>query len=172
MPLLSLTFPTLDEVLYRHTQVKLRPAAPKENVENIRNWLSNNNNPIHPEETEFLKARDLIVLAKQPKSMLRRLFEQHVLSSASELLGFLASHRHRGGDSTAHGQDEPVDAVIAPAEIVTAVVMLITPLWVLAVTQKMFVCLGIIAGFNVLLLAVLTSATLAKPFEILAVAAG
>ncbi|KAK7911351.1 hypothetical protein PG985_013832 [Apiospora marii] len=149
-----------------------RPIAPKENVENIRNWLANNNNPIHEKELEFLKSRDLVTLAKQPKSLLRRLFERHVLGSASELLGFLASHRHRVGDSTVHGQDEPVDAVIAPAIFVTAAVMLITPLWVLAVTQSMFARLGIITGFNVLLLAVLTSATLAKPFEILAVAAG
>ncbi|KAK7967743.1 uncharacterized protein PG986_002020 [Apiospora aurea] len=147
------------------------PIAPEENVENIRNWLENNNNPIHREELEFLKARDLITLAK-PKSLLRRLFERHILSSTSDLFGFLASHRHRAGDATVHGQDEPIDAVTVPVIFVTAATMLISPLWILAVTQNMFARLGIITGFNVLLLAVLTSATLAKPFEILAVAAG
>ncbi|KAK7954530.1 hypothetical protein PG988_015224 [Apiospora saccharicola] len=162
-----------DKVLYRYTQVKARPIAPKENVENIRNWIAaNNHNPIHPEELGFLEARDLITLAKGPKSLLRRLFERHILSSTSDLFGFLADHRRRDGDSTIYGQDEQIDAVVAIALFLTATVMLITPLWILAVTQSMFARLGIITCFNVLLLAVLTSATLAKPFEILAVAAG
>ncbi|KAK8065351.1 hypothetical protein PG997_012098 [Apiospora hydei] len=95
---------SLDELLCRYTQVKAIPIAPEENVENIRNWLENNNNPIHREELEFLKSRDLITLAK-PKSLLRRLFERHILSSTSDLFGFLAGHRHRAGDATVHGQE-------------------------------------------------------------------
>ncbi|KAK8035379.1 hypothetical protein PG993_010374 [Apiospora rasikravindrae] len=169
---ISVELMNYDELLYRYTQMKSRPIAPKENLGNIRNWLANNNKPIEGKELEFLKARDLITLAKGSKSLLRRLFERYILSSTSELFGFLASRRHRDGDSTVHGQDEPIDTVIAPAIFVTAAVMLISPLWILAVTQSMFARLGIITGFNILLLAVLTSATLAKPFEILAVAAG
>ncbi|KAK8100282.1 hypothetical protein PG999_010656 [Apiospora kogelbergensis] len=161
-----------DEVLYHYTQVKSRPAAPKENLENIRNWLANNNNPIRQEEVEFLKARDLITLARVPKSLLRRLFERYILSSTSALFGFLAGHQNREGDSIVYGRDEPIDAAAALAIFITAVVMLIAPLWILAVTSSMFARLGIITVFNVLLLAVLTSATLAKPFEILAVSAG
>ncbi|KAK8135820.1 hypothetical protein PG984_003760 [Apiospora sp. TS-2023a] len=161
-----------DEVLYRYTQVKARPIAPKENVENIRNWINfYGDTTIDEKERGFLEARDLITLAKGPKSLLRRVFERHVLASTSKLLGFMAAHRQHDENST-YGSDEPVDAMVAPAIFVTAAVMLIAPLWILAVTQSMFARLGIITGFNVLLLAVLTSATLAKPFEILAVAAG
>ncbi|KAK8058307.1 hypothetical protein PG994_008755 [Apiospora phragmitis] len=129
-------------------------------------------NPPKEKEIEFLKARDLVTLAKQPKSPLRRLFERYILSSTSKLLGFLAGHRQHVGDSTVHGQDEPIDAAIVPSIFGTAALMLIAPLWALAFTHNMVARLGIITFFNVVLLAVLTSATLAKPFEVLAVAAG
>ncbi len=75
-------------------------------------------------------------------------------------------------ETTVHGKDEHVDVLAAVSVFITAVVMLILPLWTLAVVDDMFKKLGVITAFLVVFLAVLVWGTLSRPFEVLAATAG
>lgn len=159
--------------------LKSRPRAAGRVVRNIRTWLENNNHPIEPKEIEFLKADDLISASATTKSSLRHLFEQWVLCPTLGLFGvFLDKSVHHTqnpeilGSSTVYGRDEPVDAFASVSIFIVAFAMLILPLWILFTVDDMFKRLGVITVFITVLLGVLTSATLAKPFEILAATAG
>jgi hypothetical protein len=71
-----------------------------------------------------------------------------------------------------YGTDQPIDSLAAVGVFLVAFVALVIPLWVLAIVEDTFKRLGIITAFVTVLLGVLTSATLARPFEILAVTSG
>ncbi|KAK8085703.1 hypothetical protein PG997_006974 [Apiospora hydei] len=143
------------EMLLSYKELKSAPSAPKGNINNINTWLSNNNYPIEDAEVEFLKAKDLVTVARSQKG----------------LFGLLGERNGPEGTNV-YGSDEPVDAIASASVFVVGMVMLIAPLWILAVTHGMFERLGVITAFIAVLLGVLTSATLAKPFEILAATAG
>lgn len=165
-----------DDMLCRYLTLKSKPRAPKAFVKNMMTWLDNNNGPIHPKEVEFLKSNDLITVSKTQKSALRYLFEQWVLCPTMGIFGWLADKPHANepqhDPSTVYGSDEPVDAIASGGVFIVGAIMLIIPLWILAIVEDMFRRLAIITAFIALLLMVLTSATLAKPFEILATTAG
>ncbi|RYP01377.1 hypothetical protein DL766_004452 [Monosporascus sp. MC13-8B] len=114
--------------------------------------------------------------AKSPKSLLRRFFEQCVLVPTMGLFGlFRDKHEkqnHSLGPSTVFGKDEPVDLLASIALFVVALVMLIAPLWILAMVEEMVSRLLVITAFVFVLLGVLSWATLARPFEVLAATAG
>ncbi|KAI0129593.1 hypothetical protein BJ170DRAFT_681088 [Xylariales sp. AK1849] len=167
-----------DEMLCSFLTLKARPRASARTIRNIRTWLSNNNYPIERKETEFLDASDLITAAASQKSTIRHLFEHWILCRTTGLFGLFTDKPSQKADdtdvdpSTIHGRDEPVDVLASFAVFVVAFVMLVVPLWILAVTEDMFKRLGVITVFITVLLGVLTSATLAEPFEILAATAG
>lgn len=73
---------------------------------------------------------------------------------------------------TLHGSDKQVDSLASVIIIVSAAVMLIAPLWILAVLESLHQKLAVITTFLVVFLAILTWGTLSKPFEILAATAG
>ncbi|KAI1871256.1 uncharacterized protein JN550_004701 [Neoarthrinium moseri] len=163
-------------MLNNYFALKSRPRASSKISKNIKTWLSNNIYPIHEKETKFLDAEDLITTAASPKSVIREVFERWVLCRTRGLFGlFRLKPRPKSDDldpDTVYGKDEPVDIFASISVFVAAFAMLIAPLWILAVLDDMFKKLGVITAFITGLLAALTSATLAKPFEILAVAAG
>lgn len=74
--------------------------------------------------------------------------------------------------TTVRGDDELVDVLGGVSIFITAIVMLIAPLWILAVLDSTSHKLGIITAFILVFLAVMIWATLAQPFELLATAAG
>jgi len=75
--------------------------------------------------------------------------------------------------ATIHASDEHVDTLASFMIFFAATIMLIAPLWILAlVAEESLHRLGTITGFLVLFLAILTWGTLARPFEILAATAG
>ncbi|RYP19489.1 hypothetical protein DL765_003329 [Monosporascus sp. GIB2] len=76
------------------------------------------------------------------------------------------------GPSTVFGKDEPVDLLASIVLFVVALVMLIAPLWILAMVSEMVSRLAVITTFVIVFLGVLSWATLARPFEVLAAAAG
>ncbi|KAK8044179.1 hypothetical protein PG993_004203 [Apiospora rasikravindrae] len=159
------------DMVLSYKELKSAPSAPKRNINNINTWLSNNYSPIEDAEVAFLKAKDLITVARPRKSVLRQFFEEHILIPTRGLFGLLG--QRDGPDGTnVYGSDEPVDAIASVSIFVVGMGMLIAPLWILAVTHDMFRRLGVITAFIAVLLGVLTSATLAKPFEILAATAG
>ncbi|KAK8131360.1 phytase, partial [Apiospora sp. TS-2023a] len=162
---------TYADMVLSYRELKSLPTAPKRNVKNINTWLYNTNFPIEKKEVEFLEARDLVSVTPSRKSFLRKLFEKFVLMPTRGLFGLLGSRDGPDGTNI-HGSDEPVDTMAAVTIFVVGIILLIAPLWILANTHDMNKRLGIITTFIAVLLAVLTSATLGKPFEILAATAG
>ena len=164
-------------MLCRFIELKASPKASRTTIKNIKIWLSNNNNPIDPRETEFIRAADLISVVQSPKSTFRRLVEQHVLVPTKGLFGLLRQSQSQelGPENCrtiVQGSDEHVDILAAVIVFIVAVVMLIVPLWVLAIVQDMFRKLAVITVFLTVFLAVLTWGTFSRPFEILAATAG
>lgn len=166
-----------DQLVVNYLTLKAREPAPKMNTNNIKQWLENHRQPIHPDEIGFLHADDLITASRISKSALRRSFEQHVLAPTTGLFGLFALKPSPDAlpgeaETTVLGKDEHVDAVAALAIFFAAAVMLIAPLWTLVVVDGMFKKLGIITVFLFLFLGILTWGTLSRPFEILAATAG
>ncbi|RYO83118.1 hypothetical protein DL762_006286 [Monosporascus cannonballus] len=160
----------------------------EENLDSLDNSLSGkraediDNGTVRHDQSESrreLLKRIVIALkeyAKSPKSLLRRFFEQCVLVPTMGLFGlFRDKHEkqnHSLGPSTVFGKDEPVDLLASIALFVVALVMLIAPLWILAMVEEMVSRLLVITAFVFVLLGVLSWATLARPFEVLAATAG
>ncbi|RYP67158.1 hypothetical protein DL771_007386 [Monosporascus sp. 5C6A] len=107
---------------------------------------------------------------------IRRFFERCVLVPTKGLFGLLGDKREKQnpsfGPSTVFGEDEPIDLLASIALFVVASVMLIAPLWILAMVEDMVSRLVVITAFVFVLLGVLNWATLARPFEILVATAG
>lgn len=161
----------LADMVLSYRELKSVPRAPTESIKNINTWLCNNNFPIEEKEVEFLKAEDLITVAPSRKSFLRKVFERCIFIPTKGLFGLLGS-RDGPDETNVYGRDEPVDAMAAVTIFAVGIILLIAPLWILANTHDMNTRLGIITAFIAVLLGVLTSGTLAKPFEILAATAG
>jgi hypothetical protein len=127
---------------------------------------------------QFLDSDDLISMAVSRKSAARRLFERWVLCPTQGLFGsFKGRIGHKPEEAylkptTVYGRDEPVDVLASCAVFVTVLSMLIAPLWILAFVEDVTKKLAVITAFTIVLVGILTAATLAKPFETLAVTAG
>jgi hypothetical protein len=67
--------------------------------------------------------------------------------------------------------DDRIDMYLGVTIVVLGSSMLIAPLWTLAYTEGMKQRLGVITGFIVLFLGLVSFTTIAKPFESLAAAA-
>lgn len=108
------------------------------------------------------------------KSSVRQGFEQRVLLPLAKVF----ANRRKGEQSqpvyrtVTKVNDEPVDSLMTVGIFATAVVMLITPLWILATIGETTQKLKVITVFLVVFLAVLNWGTLARPFEILVATAG
>ncbi|KAK6082936.1 hypothetical protein SCUP515_02170 [Seiridium cupressi] len=159
-----------DELLVHFLDLKTRQNAPKRIVRNIRTWLANNNQPIAMNEIEFLRADDLITVAATQKSYVRLSFERWVLGPIFWLYGLFK--KNNIDTATVYGKDEPIDVLASISVFFAALIMLVGPLWALFFVENMLKRLGVITSFVAILLLFLTSATLARPFEILAVTAG
>ena len=161
-------------MICRYTKLKRLQDVPATNLTQLANWNHNHPTAIHEEEIQFINADDLMVVAKTPKTRLRRLFEQQLVLRTRGLYGTLAPKRKVEGASnwTVYGDDKRVEILGQLAILSTAVVMLVLPMWVLAAMDGLYKKLGIITAFVSIFTTVLSSGTLARPFEVLAATAG
>ncbi|KAM7216910.1 hypothetical protein V8F06_007673 [Rhypophila decipiens] len=150
---------------------RVREYASKRSIDNLRTWLSNHFNPIHPLEADFINNNDtdLITLsANSPssRSPFKRSIEKCIILPVARLLP--------------SGLAPPPENVDTAVEILTSLLivlaaggMFLAPLWTLAmVVEDPFDRLVSITGFLVVFLTVFTFGTTARPFEVLAATAG
>ncbi|KAK9775375.1 hypothetical protein SCAR479_08051 [Seiridium cardinale] len=164
-----------DELLLHFLNLKSKRIAPNRIVNNIRTWLSNNNQPIALNEVEFLQADDLITVAASRKSPVRQCFEWALVLSRGLYGCFL--HKEDADTaaithSTVYGKDERVDFVASISAAIASFIILVAPLWALYRLENTWETLLVITFFVAVLLLYLALATLARPFEILAAGAG
>ncbi|KAF2112206.1 hypothetical protein BDV96DRAFT_602651 [Lophiotrema nucula] len=121
--------------------LRSQPRAPRHDVESVQNWLANTQNAILDEEAAYVKHHHDLI-SIAPKSR-------------TPLRQYYAR----------------VDKFVGVFITLMGMLMLIAPLWVLAVTEGIYKRLGVITGFIVLFLGLVAFTTVAKPFESLAAAA-
>ena len=167
-------YSTLDDMVCRYSRLKQLQSAPRTNIEQLSNWNYNRPTAIKDNEIEFIHATDLVTVATTPKTCLRRFLEQQIVLKTNSLCGFLASKKRVEGASswTRYGNDSRVDIIAQVFIMVTAIIMLVLPMWWLARMDGLYKKLGIITGFVSVFTTVLSSATFARPFEVLAATAG
>jgi len=166
-----------DQLLCRYIALKAREPSPRTNTRNLALWLSNREGAIDQDEARFVQAGDLITVSKSPKSPLRRLFEQHILAPTAGLFGLIPTklsdeESSSGLKTSVRGDDAHVDVFAAISVFSAALVMLIVPLWILAIISSTMRKLAVITAFSIAFLALMNWGTLGRPFEILAATAG
>jgi hypothetical protein len=143
-------------------------------VTSLQNWHWNHGNAIAKNEYEYLSHdRDLLSVVLADKTPLRRLLHR---SKLFRLNPFWKKDKmpeiplYDEGLVTYHS-DKRVDRFISCVVLAIGTVMLLAPMWILTVLQGSNLKLGIISLFIVLFLGLVSSVTVAKPFETLAATA-
>jgi hypothetical protein len=151
-------------------------------VQSLENWRVNYGGPakdsdpengaIQDKELTYLKTGDdLIYVTPKIKSPVRPIYQRLSASlgmfrrKPTDLLGYDSS-------SIVLIKEQRAETVMFGAIILIGLLMLVGPLWILEFVNGPLQKLGVITSFIVLFLALLSFATIAKPFEILAGAAG
>ncbi|KAI0855869.1 hypothetical protein F4860DRAFT_529870 [Xylaria cubensis] len=164
-----------DEAVLRYSEMRRLFPASDRNVRNIKMWLKNNEGAILKEETEFIQHHDDLISISTPKSTLRRWFEDRVVKHAYIRGLFRRKSLQLGAyDNTSiyTFSDDAVNTFGSVAVFITALVMLITPLWILQSLGKLQMKLAVITVFVVAFIAFLTVTTPGRAFERLAATAG
>ncbi|KAI0548392.1 hypothetical protein F4679DRAFT_322579 [Xylaria curta] len=164
-----------DEAVLRYSKMRRLSPAPDRNVRNIKMWLKNNNGAILKEETEFIQHRDDLISISTPKSTLRHWFEDRVIKLAFIRDLFRRKSSQLGAyDHTSiyTFSDDAVNTFGSLAVFVAALVMLITPLWILQSLEKLQTKLAVITVFVIAFVAFLAVTTPGRAFERLAATAG
>ncbi|KAI0450227.1 hypothetical protein F5B21DRAFT_442739 [Xylaria acuta] len=173
---ISAKLKTYDEAVLRYSEMRRLFPAPDRNVRNLQTWFENNEGAILKEETEFIQHRDELISISTPKSTLRQWFEDRIVTR-TDVMGVFK--RHARLKPEAYGQtsvytfsDDAVNTFGSLAVFAAALVMLITPLWILQSLHVLQKKLAAITVFIVVFLAFLTVTTPGRPFERLAATAG
>jgi hypothetical protein len=162
----------LDEYIAVYSDLKSRPSAQPHQVENVSAWFHNHQLAVATEEQDFIhKGGDLIALVSKPKSPLQLLVEK--CRPLVTCFMFRAKHREGQVDSqtTFYLSNKGLSAFTTFVIVFIGLCLLLGPMWSLQ-----FMCddvhrLELITGVVVVFTALLASATIAKPFEVLAATA-
>ncbi|KAJ5545255.1 hypothetical protein N7535_006361 [Penicillium sp. DV-2018c] len=159
--------------IYQYVQIKSRASPAKRDIDSLRNWFYNHDGAIMPEERKYIDKNDLFTLVPKDRSPLRRLFER----SSRFRLFQLWQRKPPTPDlplylqNVHYSSDKRIDRFIMLTIMMTGLVMLLTPIWVLAYTDPLAVKLAIITAFILFFLALVSLGTNAKPYESLAATA-
>ena len=154
------------------SQIRTWRSAQKYQIENIEAWFWNHPTAIVKEEQEFVrKAGDVVALVARVKSPLRLLLEK--FSSVLTCSLFRAKQRTDQVQSptTSYYSNTKFDAFVTAVLIFSGILLLLGPMWTLQYMTNNTKRLGVITAFILLFTSLLASATVAKPFEVLAATA-
>ncbi|KAL4788757.1 hypothetical protein BDV19DRAFT_383649 [Aspergillus venezuelensis] len=157
-----------------YIQLKTRASAAEKDIQSLKNWFYNHDGAIIPEERKYIEKDDLFALVPKDRSPLRRLFEQSSrfrlsrLWKRKELKSELPLHVQQNIN---YSSDKRIDQFVTATTVVTGLVMLIMPIWVLAYTDPVALKLAVITIFIFLFLALVLLGTHAKTYKLLAATA-
>ena len=158
-----------DEFILSYSQMRSRATAEDSQVRNVKNWFWNHEHAIEVNEQGWLTRRsDLIPLVESRKPMLKVLLERIGASRLAAV--FPATHREGRVQSktTKYGSNRGIDATLTVVIVVVGLLALLGPMWWLSFVSSTPKRLGIITGFITIFAFILISATVNKPFEVLA----
>ncbi|KAF4432519.1 hypothetical protein CFRS1_v013660 [Colletotrichum fructicola] len=163
-----------DNLLCQYLNLRSAKDASAISVQNMKTWLSNMNQPIEPQEVEFLGQRDLISTSMLKKSPAQQFLETNV---GLPFIGWLKRRSRPDETRTTHGlvvryDDKKFEMMHGVGMYIAALVMLVGPLWLLAALKEEWQKLVSISLLLTMFLTIMNWGIVARPFEILAATAG
>ena len=160
--------------------MRARPAAELRQIENVKNWLFNTANNYRGAiaEAETMSyttpkhASDLISISSRVRPPLGQWLESSTTFQLSSL--FRAKRvegKHVEEPTTKYSSNEKFEKLTNRSIIIGGLIMLLTPLWLLECYTDSQVRLGIITAFVVVFMWVMSTATINRPFEVVAASA-
>ena len=154
------------------SQIRTRRSAQKYQIENIEAWFWNHPTAIVKEEQEFVrKAGDVVALVARVKSPLRLLLEKFRSVLTCSLFRAKQRTDQVQSPTTSYYSNTKFDAFVTAVLIFSGILLLLGPMWTLQYMTNNTKRLGVITAFILLFTSLLASATVAKPFEVLAATA-
>ncbi|KAF2866603.1 hypothetical protein BDV95DRAFT_204083, partial [Massariosphaeria phaeospora] len=165
-----------NDLLIQHSTLCSRPRVPNRLIQSISNWFYNTSNAILDEEASYIThTHDLVQLVPKPATPLRQLLERSTRFRLSKLWKKKppanSNHYFPHPETLHYASDARIDVFVGGTVLVLGMIMLIVPLWILAITQGTMERLGVITGFVVLFLALMAFSTGAGPVHCFAAAA-
>lgn len=155
-----------------YSQIRSWRSAQKYQVENVEAWFWNHPTAIVNEEQEFIrKGGDVVALVPRVKSLLRLLLEKFQSLLTSSLFRSKTRAHQVQSATTSYYCNTKFDAFVSAVLVIFGLLLLLGPMWILQFMTDNTKRLGIITGFILLFASLLVSATVAKPFEVLAATA-
>ncbi|KAF4849706.1 hypothetical protein CGCSCA4_v004124 [Colletotrichum siamense] len=163
-----------DNLLCQYLNLRSAQDASASSVQNMKAWLSNMNQPIEPQEVEFLGQRDLISTSTLKKPPAQRFLETNV---GLPFIGWLKRRSQPDKKRTTHDlvvryDNKKFEMMHGVGMYIAALIMLIGPLWLLVALKEEWHKLISISLLLAIFLAIMNWGIVARPFEILAATAG
>lgn len=166
-----------DKYVEAYSSMRSRPAADDRQINNVKNWLTNEKgeylHAIDAKETTCYTdsnyAPDLITISSRTRPPLGRWLESWERLQVSRLFrAKLIPGQHVESDTTTYSSDSKFEKLTNRSIIAGGLIMLLTPLWLLEFASGSKVRLGIITAFVVVFMMGMTTATINRPFEVVA----
>jgi len=167
---------TADEFILQQAKLKKLPEPSPQDISSIENWHHNHlDAAISPPEVSYLtNTKDLFSVVPKEKSPLRKLLERaesfrvHWLFRG-KMDPVIPVHDR---PLITYASDKRIDTFINVVIVGSGVAMIIAPIWILEFLNDPLRKLGTITAFIIGFLAMISYASSAKPFEVLAATAG
>ncbi|SPO07123.1 uncharacterized protein DNG_09817 [Cephalotrichum gorgonifer] len=161
-----------NEYLLTSTQIKAWRSAQPHHIENVENWLYNHPFAIDAAEQEFVRTgRDVVAPTSKVKAPVRLLLERCRPLLTSRLFRTEARADQARSETTVYFSNARFEAFVTALVISAGLGLLLGPMWWLQFVRNPVYRLGVITGFVLLFTGLLASATVARPFEVLAATA-
>jgi hypothetical protein len=164
-----------ETLVLQEAELQKHPRPSPYDIRSLQNWHHNHlQEAISPPEYEYLShTRDLFSVIPKEKPPLRRLLERaesfrvHWIFKEKEAPSLPLYDRHL----VTYISDKRVDTFAYVVIVGVGMAMLIAPMWVLEFLDSQLVKLATITTFIIAFLAMISGASSAKPFEVLAATA-
>ncbi|UNI23750.1 hypothetical protein JDV02_009550 [Purpureocillium takamizusanense] len=161
-----------NEYILAFSQIRSWRSAQDRQVENIENWFYNHPYAIDSKEQEFVRTgRDIVAPASKPKPSVRLMMERCAPLLHSRMFRVKPKSNQTQSGTTLYFSNTRFDAFVTLTVIAAGLMLLLGPMWWLQFVADSVKRLGIITGFILLFTGLLASATVAKPFEVMAATA-
>lgn len=149
----------------------MRPRAGKHHIRNLQNWL--HRDAIDPEEAQFASEKgDLISINYRTRLPMGRWLESFSKFRFSRILRAKPLEGvHVPSDATTYSNNETFERLTNATIIFVGLVMLLAPMWWLENVSNSETRLKIITGFVCIFIIMMTTATINRPFEVVAATA-
>lgn len=138
----------------------------------MKAWFWNNPGAIVQEEQEYInKVGDVISLVNRVKSPLRLLLEKFESLLTWRLFRTKSRQDQIPSATTSYYSNARFDSFVTLVLMFTGMLLLLGPMWILEFMSNNTKRLGVITGFVLLFTLLLASATISRPFEVLAATA-